>query len=136
MAKWVAPGLIVIICTAHAAAIWFAMSGGLAGMKSGWPSWRFDHAIYYHSAIVSLGEFLKDSWTTAGYDPYFMSGYAKSVVFPSSSTLPELAVALFGGNDPELAYKIYVLVSAVAVPWLIATGLRCQECALVQPRLP
>ena len=49
-----------------------------------------------------------------------MSGYAKSVVFPSSSTLPELAIALFGGKHPELAYKIYVLVSAAAVPWLIA----------------
>ncbi len=49
-----------------------------------------------------------------------MSGYAKSVIFPSSSTLPELVVAFFGGERPELAYKIYVLVSAAAVPWLIA----------------
>ena len=64
--------------------------------------------------------FLKSSWTTAGYDPSFMAGYAKSVVFPSSSTLPELAVAAFGGEHPEFAYKIYVLVSAAAVPWLIA----------------
>ena len=64
--------------------------------------------------------FLKDSWTTAGYDPYFMAGYAKSVVYPASSTLPELVVALFGGEHPEFAYKLYVLVSAAAVPWLIA----------------
>ncbi len=27
--------------------------------------------------------------TTAGYDPTFMAGYAKSVVFPASSTLPK-----------------------------------------------
>ena len=64
--------------------------------------------------------FLKSSWTTAGYDPSFMAGYAKSVVFPSSSTLPELAIAAFGGDHPEYAYKIYVLISAAAVPCLIA----------------
>ena len=70
-------------------------------MTNGWPIWRDDHPLYYHSAIVTRA-FLKDSWTTAGYDPSFMSGYAKSVVFPSSSTLPELAIALFGGDHPEL----------------------------------
>ena len=99
-------------------AIWLGL-GGLAGMTNGWPLWRYDHPLYYHSALVTRA-FLKDSWTTAGYDPSFMSGYAKSVVFPSSSTLPELVIALFGGKHPELAYKIYVLVSAAAVPWLIA----------------
>ena len=49
-----------------------------------------------------------------------MAGYAKSVVFPSSSTLPELVVTFCGGNRPEFAYKIYVLISAAAVPWLVA----------------
>ncbi len=107
-----------MFCIVHGAGIWFAM-GGLAGMNSGWPLWRFDHALYYHSAVVTRA-FLKDSWTTAGYDPFFMSGYAKSVVFPASSTLPELAVALFGGDHPELAYKVYVLLAAAAAPWLIA----------------
>ncbi len=53
-----------------------------------------------------------------------MAGYAKSVVFPSSSTLPELAIALFGGKHPELAYKLYVLVSAAIVPWLLALACR------------
>ena len=40
-----------------------------------------------------------------------MAGYAKSVVFPASSTLPELVVAAFGGSHPELAYKLYVLLA-------------------------
>ena len=39
LARWVAPALIVILCSAHGAAIWFAM-GGLAGMTNGWPLWR------------------------------------------------------------------------------------------------
>ena len=53
-----------------------------------------------------------------------MSGYAKSVVFPSSSTLPELVIAVFGGEHPELAYKIYVLVSLLPCPVADRTGVR------------
>src|SRR5262245_66608256 len=48
-----------------------------------------------------------------------MAGYAKSIIFPASSTLPELSVALFGGDWPVLAYKLYVLVSVAVVPWLV-----------------
>ena len=118
LTKWIAPALIVILCVGARRGD-LVRPGRARGLTNGWPLWRDDHPLYYHSALVTRA-FLKDSWTTAGYDPYFMSGYAKSVVFPSSSTLPELVVALFGGDHPELAYKIYVLVSAAAVPWLIA----------------
>jgi hypothetical protein len=93
--------------------------GGAAGLDNGWPLWRDDHPLYYHSALVTRS-FLTQSGTTAGYDPAFMAGYPKSVVFPASSTLPELVVWAFGGGAPESAYKLYVLVSAAAVPWLIA----------------
>jgi hypothetical protein len=90
-------------------------------MANGWPLWRDDHPLYYHSALVTR-QFLKQTGTTAGYDPAFMSGYAKSVVFPASSTLPELVIAAFGGSRPEAAYKVYVLVSAAAIPWLVAAA--------------
>jgi len=116
--KAVAPALIVLLCTLHGLAIWTGL-GGWAGLTNGWPLWRDDHPLYFHSALATRA-FLRDSGTTAGYDPSFMAGYAKSVVFPASSTLPELAIAAFGGDRPELAYKVYVLVSAAAVPWLIA----------------
>jgi hypothetical protein len=115
--RWCSNGLTVALCLVHALAIWWGL-GGREGLSNGWPIWHDDHPLYYHSALVTRS-FLKSSWTTAGYDPSFMAGYAKSVVFPSSSTLPELAVAVFGGNHPEYAYKIYVLASAAAVPWLI-----------------
>ncbi len=111
-------GLTAILAGLHGYAIWVAL-GGAQGLNNGWPLWRDDHPLYYHSALVTRS-FLRQSWTTAGYDPAFMSGYAKSVVFPASSTLPELVIALFGGRRPELAYKLYVLASAAAIPWLIA----------------
>jgi hypothetical protein len=116
--RFVAPVLIIALCLLHGLAIWIGL-GGRAGLTNGWPLWRDDHPLYFHSALVTR-TFLRDSLTTAGYDPSFMAGYAKSVVFPASSTLPELVIAAFGGAHPELAYKVYVLVSAAAVPWLVA----------------
>ena len=106
------------MCSLHGLAIWWGL-GGLAGLNNGWPSWRDDHPLYYHTALVTRS-FLKTSWTTAGYDPSFMAGYAKSVVFPSSSTLPEMVVTFCRGQRPEFAYKVYVLISAAVVPWLVA----------------
>ena len=90
---------------------------------NGWPLWRDDHSLYYHSALVTRA-FLRQSGTTAGYDPFFMAGYPKSVVFPASSTLPELVVWAFGGDRPELAYKVYVLLSAALLPWVLALAAR------------
>jgi hypothetical protein len=116
--NFLAVALTVLLCALHGGAIWLGL-GGQRGLTNGWPLWRDDHPLYYHSALVTRS-FLKHSRTTAGYDPSFMAGYAKSVVFPASSTLPELVVAAFGGEHPEYAYKVYVLVSAAAVPWLIA----------------
>jgi hypothetical protein len=113
-----APLVAVLLCALHGLAIWWGL-GGAAGLANGWPLWRDDHPLYYHSALVTR-TFLQQSWTTAGYDPSFMGGYAKSVVYPASSTLPELVIAAFGGRRPELAYKLYVLVSAALVPWLVA----------------
>jgi hypothetical protein len=115
----VVPTIICLsLCALHGLAIWWGL-GGQAGLTNGWPLWRDDHPLYYHSALVTRA-FLQSSGTTAGYDPSFMAGYAKSVVFPASSTLPELVIAAFGGDHPAFSFKVYVLVSAAAVPWLIA----------------
>jgi hypothetical protein len=118
LAVFLPAGVLAVLAIAHSLAIWAGM-GGYAGLTNGWPLWRHDHPLYFHSALVTRS-FLRDSFTTAGYDPAFMAGYAKSVIFPASSTLPELVVAVFGGSRPELAYKVYVLISAAAYPWLIA----------------
>jgi hypothetical protein len=112
--------LVFLFLTAsvHGLAIWLGL-GGRDGLRGQWPLWRDDHSLYYHSALVTRA-FLRQSGTTAGYDPFFMAGYPKSVIFPASSTLPELVVWAFGETRPELAYKVYVLVSAAILPWVIA----------------
>jgi hypothetical protein len=109
--------LAVLLCVLHGWAIWTSL-GGREGLTNGWPIARDDHPLYYHSALVTR-TFLKETAMTAGYDPAFMAGYPKSIVFPSSSTLPELVVYFFGGDRPEFAYKAYVFVGVAALPWLI-----------------
>src|SRR3954471_5823682 len=94
------PLAISILAVLHGLAIWWGL-GGLDGLTNGWPLWRDDHPLYYHSALVTRA-FLGQSGTTAGYDPSFMAGYPKSVIFPASSTLPELIVWAFGGDNPAL----------------------------------
>jgi hypothetical protein len=93
--------------------------GGAEGLRSPWPLAKHDHPLYFHSARVTAA-FLAQNGTTAGYDPTFMSGYAKSVVFPASSTLPELWMFALGREDPIRAYKRYVLVSAALAPVFVA----------------
>ena len=122
MGFWVLAVLSVALCCIRGAFVWWGLEGW-TGITNGWPIWRHDHPLYYHSALVTR-DFLARNGTTAGYDPAFMSGYAKSVVFPASSTLPELVIALFGGTQPALAYKLYVLIASSIVPWLIAASAR------------
>jgi hypothetical protein len=111
-------GAVAVVCALHGLAIWVGLEGWY-GLTNGWPLWRHDHPLHYHSARVTRA-FLEQNGTTAGYDPSFMAGYAKSIVFPVSSTLPELVVAAFGGSQPEVAYKVYVLITAALIPWLVA----------------
>jgi hypothetical protein len=47
-----------------------------------------------------------------------------SIVSDLSSTLPDVALFLSGSADPALAYKLFILASISAIPWLIvAAGL-------------
>ncbi|MGC1717876.1 MAG: hypothetical protein WA746_02710, partial [Isosphaeraceae bacterium] len=44
--------LLTVLGIAHGLAIWRGM-GGLEGLTNGWPLWRDDHPLYYHSALVT-----------------------------------------------------------------------------------
>lgn len=109
----------------HAWTIYAALSGW-SGLTSKTPIFRDDHPLYFYSAKLTT-HFLNQSGSTAGYDPKFMAGYAKSAVFPASSTLPELVMMTTAKVcDPAVAYKFYVLASALLAPLLVchaASGL-------------
>jgi hypothetical protein len=113
--------LIVAASLGHGWAIWRGL-GGREGMANEWVPWRDDHPHYFHCSVMGRA-FLSESGTTAGYDPYFMAGYPQSVMFPPSSTLPDVWMWAFGGDErPEVAFKWYVLIAAAVAPWLIAAA--------------
>lgn len=119
--RWV-PMLIAGVLVAWHGSLCWEMIGGRAGVESPYPFVTFDHSFNYYYAVLSR-DFLRQQGSTAGYDPHFMAGYAKSILFPSSSTLAEVIVFLFGGERPERAYKWYVGVAAFLCPvmvWLAA----------------
>lgn len=103
----------------HTRTIYVSLDGW-AGLTSPNPILKDDHPLYLHSAVITK-TFLEQSLTTAGYDPAFMGGYAKSAVFPASSTLPEAVIAATPSSiAPEVAYKFYVLLAATLGPLLVA----------------
>ena len=71
-----------------------------------------DHAHHYYYCELTK-HFLSERGTTWGYDPNFMGGYPKSILFPSSSTFYEVAAWALGGVPTAAVYKFIVLVTAV-----------------------
>lgn len=122
--------LAAFLAAGHGYAVLLGM-GGWSGLNSDWPIATHDHPIQFHSTTVT-STFLRQSWTTAGYDPSFMAGYAKSIIFPPSSTSGDVVAFLTGTTRPALTYKWTVFVSVAAIPWLVlaaggALGLRPAE---------
>jgi hypothetical protein len=93
--------LIHLLCIAaillHVAMLISAM-GGWSEITTKSTIFRDDHPLYFYSSLITR-DFLRLSGSTAGYDPTFMAGYAKSAVFPASSTLPELVLATAHTNS-------------------------------------
>lgn len=111
--RFVLLGLIFLV---HALLV-VPMCGGWAGLTGPWPLPQNDHPMHYHNAFVTRA-FLAQSGTTAGYDPSFMAGYAKSAVSDASNAAIELFVAFFGGRSPARAYKAFVAGSVAVLPVL------------------
>jgi hypothetical protein len=112
--------LTIALCLLHTAGVVVGM-GGWSGIVSPWPPTWDDHPHHFHNARIA-GPLFRLTGMDAGYDPSFMAGYAKSIISDSSSTLSDVVVGLFGSREPALAYKLYVLVAAAVVPWLIVAA--------------
>jgi len=95
-----------------------ACQGGWAGIRSPWPTPWHDHPMHIHNAWVSRA-FFQQSGTTAGYDPYFMAGYAKSIVSDPSGTMIETLLALVPKEQFPFGYKLLLLVVMAGVPILV-----------------
>lgn len=117
-----------LVLLAHAWLCW-RMLGGWDGLRTPYPIVRDDHTFNYYYAVTTR-DYLASSGSSAGYDPFFMSGYAKSIIYPTSSTLAELVLFLSTGagvgvgaerDHAALAYKLFVIAVAFLCPivfWL------------------
>jgi hypothetical protein len=88
--------------------------GDEASYASRWPFLTDDHPLHFANA-VSTRSHLRDTLTNAGYDPYFMSGYAKSSIWPTNALL-ELSVFAMPMIRPESVFKTFVWLSAAVIP--------------------
>ncbi len=105
------------LCAVHAWAITVSC-GGREELLSSWPIANHDHPVHFHSSTVSP-TFFRMSGTNAGYDPSFMAGYAKSVIFPQSATMFDVAALLTGGRAPAQVYKLTAFVAVAGLPLLV-----------------
>ena len=85
-----------------------------ASYRSNLPFLTDDHTLHFANALATRN-YLRESGTNAGYDPYFMSGYAKSSLWPTNALL-ELVMFLTPSLDPAVVFKTFVWLSAAAIP--------------------
>jgi hypothetical protein len=62
----------VALCRFHGLVFWVGLEDRY-GLTNGWSLWRHDHPLDDHRALITRA-FLKQSGTTAGYDPSYRAG--------------------------------------------------------------
>jgi hypothetical protein len=112
----------ILLGVGHAAAILQAC-GGWAGLTGPWPIPTHDHPLQFHSSTLAPS-FFAQSGTNAGYDPAFMAGYPKSILFPPSSTMFDVAAWITQGRWPAVTYKVMVFLSVASFPFLLLVAAR------------
>jgi hypothetical protein len=100
-----------------------ASLGGFSEIASPWPIPVDDHPMHFHNAWVSR-TFLPTTGTTAGYDPYFMAGYPKSVVSDPSGTMIESVLAFAGETTDATVYKRLIVFLLVTLPVWVSLAAR------------
>ncbi len=79
-----------------------------------------DHPLHYYYSQITADFFARRGafW---GYDPHFMAGYAKSMIFPTGCTLPELVAIVFGRGS-VMAFRYFVASTMFLPPFMLAAG--------------
>lgn len=94
-----------------------------ASLRNNQPFLTDDHPLHYANAL-STRTYLRESATNAGYDPFFMAGYAKSSIWPTNALL-ELVMLATPTVDSPIVFKTFVWSSSAAIPLaIIYAGIR------------
>jgi hypothetical protein len=112
--------LAILIATpilgAHAYHAWMRFWPGSPATQQ-LPFTNTDHPLQFYYGQLTR-QFFENRSAFWGYDPAFMAGYAKSLIFPTSGTLPDL-VAIVSGPYAAWAYNLIATVSVFITPILI-----------------
>ncbi len=87
------------------------------------PVLSLDHALHYQQ-VVRGREVFGDSYRLHTYDPYFMAGYPGGTVFDIDSKGVEIWCALLTFIDTARAYKLFLLMGYLLLPFSIYAGSR------------
>jgi hypothetical protein len=93
-----------------------------AGETRSLPFLQDDHPLHFYYSQLTL-EFFTHRRAFWGYDPTFMAGSSKTIIFPTSSTLHELA-AIVAGPSSAIAYRVSVAAAIFLTPFFIAFAAR------------
>ena len=108
--------ILAVIFGAHlVATLFFFPPEDIANSR---PVISLDHALHYQQ-VVRAKEVFEDSYRLHTYDPYFMAGYPGGTVFDIDSKGVELWCAFTGFIGTPRAYKIFILVGYLLLPFTI-----------------
>lgn len=87
------------------------------------PVLSLDHSLHYQQ-VVRAKEVFKESYRLHTYDPFFMAGYPGGTVFDIDSKGVELWCAFLGFVGTPRAYKMFILIGYLLLPFAIYAGSR------------
>ncbi|MGH8523509.1 MAG: hypothetical protein ACREXY_04630, partial [Gammaproteobacteria bacterium] len=117
---WVAWTVLAVVLGLHAVQTYRLFPSWTAFIDDR-PILSVDHAIHLYHGYLGA-RFLREHFTSWGYDPYFMAGYPKTPVYDSSSAPAELAQFVAGGVYSPRAYKIGVAIMVLLSPVLLVVA--------------
>lgn len=100
----------------HAAAVSYLLPPSF--VRSDAPVLFADYTVHLRSCLLYLQRRTPlAQWT---YDPFQMAGYPANLAESASNHAAEVFVATFGAERPVVAFKVWLLLSFLAVPPLVA----------------
>ncbi len=79
-----------------------------------------DYTVHFRSSLI-FRETLRHG-TTWAYDPLLMAGYPANIFEGVDNHATELFVALLGGSQPVIAFKVWLLTGFLAFPLLVGVA--------------
>jgi hypothetical protein len=95
--------LAVTIVAVHGYYAWLRFPPGSPADQQ-LPFTETDHPLQFYYGQLTA-QYFQNRHAFWGYDPTFMAGYGKSIIFPTSSTLPDL-VAIISGPYAACGYNL------------------------------